>query len=522
MNELPESEPPIAGRGPVVILAIAAGGEHLERVPGVRCSRARRRGLVARGRRRDGRRQRRDPAGRARRRGRRSSEPAVSPPAGSSACAAAAHGDTNIASASALADRGHGARAVRAIRRQEERLRRAGRRVAGQRSARLRPRLSRAVGPCVYLRRDALELVGGLDEQLELRPALEIDFAAALRALGTGPRRRRRRRGGAAGAPAPDAGARAGRRRLPARLRERYPYLSSSRRAGGLGRARAGARGGAGARQRLSVTHRRARPRRRGHRHPGPHPRADPRARAHRGAASCALLVRAERIDRETLELLAACPQPSCWPPRSSTPPRRGAPSSTARSRRSRRATSRSRSQLGERFVLSQLDLIAYRNPGYFADADALGGLPRAPAATASSAAERVVVFSHHTRRELLSDALVEEARIRVVPPGLDHRVTAASRAARRRWTTAQSPASRLPALPGHRLPPQEQALRAAPARGAARATTTGRAASCSPARTSRTAPRGSSSDAFLDEHPSCARRVCSLGAVERAGEGAG
>ena len=41
----------------------------------------------------------------------------------------------------------------------------------------LRPRLSRAVGPCVYVRREALELVGPLDEELDLRWALEVDFA---------------------------------------------------------------------------------------------------------------------------------------------------------------------------------------------------------------------------------------------------------------------------------------------------------------------------------------------------------
>jgi len=71
--------------------------------------------------------------------------------------------------------------------------------------------------------------------------------------------------------------------------------------------------------------------------------------------------------------------------------------------------------------VLSQLDLIAYRNPGYFADADVWEDYRRA-SRHGLSAAERVVVFSDHTRRELLSDALVEDARIRVVPPGLDHR----------------------------------------------------------------------------------------------------
>ena len=89
---------------------------------------------------------------------------------------------------------------------------------------------------------------------------------------------------------------------------------------------------------------RRARARRRRHGHAGPHPRADPRARAHRQRCELRLLVRDERIDRETLRAAAAgCRAPRCWPPRSSTRARRGAPSFTARSRPSRRATSRSR-----------------------------------------------------------------------------------------------------------------------------------------------------------------------------------
>ncbi len=41
----------------------------------------------------------------------------------------------------------------------------------------LRPRLGVIVGPCVYLRREALELVGSLDATLELRWALEVDLA---------------------------------------------------------------------------------------------------------------------------------------------------------------------------------------------------------------------------------------------------------------------------------------------------------------------------------------------------------
>ena len=70
--------------------------------------------------------------------------------------------------------------------------------------------------------------------------------------------------------------------------------------------------------------------------------------------------------------------------------------------------------------MLSQLDLIAYRNPGYFADAGAWESYRRA-SRHGLAAADRVVVFSDHTRRELLADALVEQTSVRVVPPGLDH-----------------------------------------------------------------------------------------------------
>jgi glycosyltransferase involved in cell wall biosynthesis len=76
---------------------------------------------------------------------------------------------------------------------------------------------------------------------------------------------------------------------------------------------------------------------------------------------------------------------------------------------------------LGDRLVLSQLDLIAYRNPGYFADAGAWEDYRRA-SRHGLVAAERVVVFSEHTRVELTSDALLDPTRIHVVPPGLDHR----------------------------------------------------------------------------------------------------
>ena len=77
--------------------------------------------------------------------------------------------------------------------------------------------------------------------------------------------------------------------------------------------------------------------------------------------------------------------------------------------------------RLGERIVLNQLDLIAYRDPRYFPDATAWQEYQRA-SRHGMAAAERVVVFSGHTREELLGEALVETERIMVIPPGLDHR----------------------------------------------------------------------------------------------------
>jgi glycosyltransferase involved in cell wall biosynthesis len=133
------------------------------------------------------------------------------------------------------------------------------------------------------------------------------------------------------------------------------------------------------------------------------------------------LLIRSERIDRETLEHLQGLPgiellaseEVNSATPRSTIfhrPQQAFSPGDVALAL-----------ALGERIVLSQLDLIAYRNPGYFADAGSWAAFRRA-SRHGLSAAERVVVFSEHTRQELLSDALVEEDRVKVVPPGLDHR----------------------------------------------------------------------------------------------------
>jgi glycosyltransferase involved in cell wall biosynthesis len=332
----------------------------------------------------------------------------------------AAREDTNTATASALADAGtalalgdHAAPQVAVLAD-----------CLAEHTLGLHPRLSRAVTPCVYLRREALELVGPLDNELDLRSALEIDFAqrcvlcglAHVAADDVVVQR-------LAPAPAGDgdepqeAGAGG-----PARLLERYPYLSqtSLAQSGVLARALQAARG---PQAQLGVT-------------------LDARALggavtgtqvhilelafalARTGALRLRLLVWRERIDSDTLEQLSGMPATEVLAVEDVDP----ATAQTTVFHRAQQTFSPAdlafAHDLGERIVLSQLDLIAYRNPGYFADAAAWEDYRRA-SRHGLSAADRVVVFSDHTRQELLSDALVEEARVRVVPPGLDHRSAA-------------------------------------------------------------------------------------------------
>ena len=87
----------------------------------------------------------------------------------------AARADTNTASASALADTGTPL-ALSLEQGSAKEFVELADSVAAH-TLKLRPRLSRAVGPCVYVRREALELVGPLDKALDLRRALEVDFA---------------------------------------------------------------------------------------------------------------------------------------------------------------------------------------------------------------------------------------------------------------------------------------------------------------------------------------------------------
>jgi glycosyltransferase involved in cell wall biosynthesis len=324
---------------------------------------------------------------------------------------AAAHSDTNTATASALADAGTplalgGARdAAEDFAAVADGL--------TDRSRALRPRLSRAVGPCVYVRRDALQLVGALDEQLDLRSALEVDFA------------QRCVLSGMTHVAADDvvigrldtAASRAG--EVSSQLRGRYPYLDETPLADSAVLDHVLRNAGRPDR-RLSVT-------------------LDARALdgavtgthvhilelilalARTGSLKLRLLVRAGCIDAATRRLLQeleetellAAEDVDSQTPKSDVfhrPQQTFTPSDVALAL-----------ALGERVVISQLDLIAYRNPGYFADAATWQDY-RAASRHGLSAAERVVVFSEHTRGELLSDALVEPARVRVVAPGLDHR----------------------------------------------------------------------------------------------------
>jgi glycosyltransferase involved in cell wall biosynthesis len=151
------------------------------------------------------------------------------------------------------------------------------------------------------------------------------------------------------------------------------------------------------------------------------------RALARTGELSLRVLIYAERIDRATLGLLRGLPGTEILAveeideqtPTSAVfhrPLQAFSPGDVALAWR-----------LGERVVLNQLDLIAYRSPGYFPDTGAWEDYRRA-ARHGMAAAERVVVFSAHTRSDLLADELVEPERIKVIPPGLDHRFAGESR----------------------------------------------------------------------------------------------
>jgi glycosyltransferase involved in cell wall biosynthesis len=343
-------------------------------------------------------------------------EPCLLPAGWTGRLGGAARSDTNVATASALAEAGTPLAIAHGAGREEDFAALAA--GVAVRSRRLRPRISRAVPPCIYIRRDALELAGPFDEELSLGCALELDFAqrcvlsglahvaaddVVVRVVGSVLR--------GVGPPA-----------LPAAVRERYPYLEGAPLADSavLGYALEVARERPA---RLPVT-------------------IDARsldgaitgtsvhvlelilALARTGLLQLRLLVRGERLDAATRELLAGLQHTELLDAEEVGPE---SPPSTIFHRPVQTFSPGDVAvalALGERFVLSQLDLIAYRNPGYFADGPRWEDY-RAASRHGLSAAERVIVFSGHTRDELLADGLLDPPRVAVVPPGLDHRVLA-------------------------------------------------------------------------------------------------
>jgi glycosyltransferase involved in cell wall biosynthesis len=78
--------------------------------------------------------------------------------------------------------------------------------------------------------------------------------------------------------------------------------------------------------------------------------------------------------------------------------------------------------RLGERIVITNQDLIAYRNPQAFASAEDWLDYRRVTA-EAMAVASAVLFFSQDAADDALVDDLVEPARARVVPIGVDHRL---------------------------------------------------------------------------------------------------
>jgi GT2 family glycosyltransferase/glycosyltransferase involved in cell wall biosynthesis len=84
--------------------------------------------------------------------------------------------------------------------------------------------------------------------------------------------------------------------------------------------------------------------------------------------------------------------------------------------------------RMGRAVVVTQQDLIAYHNPAYFEDYAGWHGY-RELARAALGAADRVAFFSAHAAGDAVGEDLVEPDRAQVVHIGVDHQVLAPSRA---------------------------------------------------------------------------------------------
>ena len=81
-------------------------------------------------------------------------------------------------------------------------------------------------------------------------------------------------------------------------------------------------------------------------------------------------------------------------------------------------------SELGDRIVISHLDLIAYANPGYFPDFERWEAYRRVTR-RALATADRVIFISEASANEGRAAGLVDDGQAAVVYPGTDHRLNA-------------------------------------------------------------------------------------------------
>lgn len=295
-----------------------------------------------------------------------------------------------------------------------------------ERSQRLRPRIPTAVGHCVYIRRAALDLVGGFDDGFSPAYGEEVDFSqrcvlrglqhvaaddvlvyhAGEASLGVGGERN----------PVKD--------RHEDMLRERYPYYAAA------------------------VKH-------------AEHDMSGPLARALRIARQ-AMIGPTVTIDGScltrfltgtqihTLELIHALWRTQELRLRVLLPPDPGDYATAALKSMSDVAllsvedvvdgidrtdvvhrpfqVSSAKDlvlmrRLGERTVITHHDLIAYRNPGYHSG-KTTWERHRLITRQSLAVADLVIFVSDHAARDALADDLLPADRVRVVPNGVDHRLT--------------------------------------------------------------------------------------------------